>query len=74
VFTRHGWIEPEADYEQLQNYCQSQLPDDAQLFNEFHALLVRLGKDYCRKTSPRCAQCPLRELLPPGGPLGEEGS
>lgn len=72
VFARHGWIEPEADYHQLQDYCQSQLPEDVQLFNEFHALLVRLGKDFCRKTSPRCAQCPLREMLPPGGPLGEE--
>jgi len=72
VFTRHGWVEPEADYHQLQDYCQSQLPDDVQLYNEFHALLVRLGKDYCRKTSPRCVQCPLRELLPQGGPLGVE--
>jgi endonuclease-3 related protein len=74
VFVRHGWIEPEADYAQLQDYCQSQLPDDPQLFNEFHALLVRLGKEFCRKTSPRCVQCPLRELLPAGGPLGcDEG-
>jgi endonuclease-3 related protein len=70
VFARHGWIEPEADYDGLQDYCQSQLPDDVPLYNEFHALLVRLGKDYCRKTNPRCAQCPLRELLPPGGPVG----
>jgi endonuclease III related protein len=72
IFCRHGWIEPEADYHQLQAYCQSQLPEDVPLLNEFHALLVRLGKDYCRKTRPRCPECPLRELLPPGGPLGEE--
>ncbi len=72
VFVRHGWIEPEADYDQLQQYCQSQLPDDVQLWNEFHALLVRLGKDFCRKTNPRCVQCPLRELLPDGGPLNSD--
>jgi endonuclease-3 related protein len=72
IFTRHGWIEPEADYAALQAYCQSQLPDDVQLFNEFHALLVRVGKDFCRKTEPRCAQCPLRELLPPGGLRGND--
>jgi endonuclease III related protein len=72
VFCRHGWIEPEADYHQLQEYCDSQLPQDVELYNEFHALLVRLGKDYCRKARPLCAQCPLRELLPAGGPLGCE--
>ena len=47
------------------------MPDDAAMYNEFHALLVRLGKDYCRKAQPQCAACPLRELLPAGGPLEE---
>jgi len=72
IFTRHGWIEPETDYHRLQEYSQSQLPDEVQLYNEFHALLVRLGKEFCRKTNPRCAPCPLRELLPPGGPIGSD--
>ena len=68
ILARHGWIDFEADYHQTQDFFQSELPEDAALFNEFHALLVRLGKDICRKAEPRCAQCPLRELLPPGGP------
>ncbi len=29
-------------------------------YNEFHALLVRLGNGFCRKTNPACGQCPLR--------------
>jgi endonuclease III related protein len=72
IFARHGWINFDADYEQIQDFCQGELPQDAQSYNEFHALLVRTGKDYCRKTSPKCAECPLRELLPPGGPLTPE--
>ncbi len=35
------------------------LPPDVKLYNEYHALLVRLGKDFCRKTRPRCSLCPL---------------
>ena len=69
VFTRHGWIGFDADYHQIQDYVQSELPQDVPLYNEYHALLVRLGKDFCRKTNPKCAECPLRELLPSGKPL-----
>jgi endonuclease-3 related protein len=38
----------------------------SQRYNEFHALLVQIGKHYCLKTAPRCESCPLRPLLPPG--------
>lgn len=67
VFARHGWIGFEADYYELQDHFQSGLPDDAALFNEYHALLVRLGHRHCRKT-PKCDGCPLADLLPNGGP------
>ena len=69
IFARHGWIGFDADYHQIQDYVQGELPQEVPLYNEFHALLVRLGKDYCRKTNPKCAECPLREMLPKGGPL-----
>jgi endonuclease III related protein len=72
VFARHGWIGFDADYEQIQDHIQGGLPLDAPLYNEYHALLVRLGKDFCRKREPKCAACPLREMLPPGGPLEPE--
>ena len=72
IFARHGWLGFDADYEQVQDYFQSGLPDDPAMFNEYHALLVRVGKDYCRKSRPNCAACPLRELLPDGGPLEPE--
>jgi endonuclease-3 related protein len=34
---------------------------DVKLFNEHHALIVRLGKDFC-KTKPLCSECPLSYL------------
>jgi endonuclease-3 related protein len=72
VFSRHGWIDFDADYHQIQEYAESELPQKVPLYNEYHALLVRLGKDYCRKTKPKCEACPLRGLLPKGGPLEPE--
>lgn len=35
----------------------------AQHYNELHALIVRAGNQYCRKTA-KCEECPLREFLP----------
>ena len=45
---------------------QRHLPSNTSLFNEYHALLVVLGKDVCRKTQPACHRCPLRKLCPTG--------
>jgi len=61
VMVRHGLIEPEIDYEQLQYLFESNLEPDVPRFNEYHALLVRVGKDFC-KPKPRCAACPLNAL------------
>lgn len=62
VIIRHGLIEQEADYEQLRDLFESNLPQDTKLFNEFHALLVQAGKNHC-KPKPKCQGCPL-ECLP----------
>ncbi|NIP26335.1 MAG: endonuclease III domain-containing protein [Phycisphaerae bacterium] len=58
---RHQLIEPDANYEQLRELFQSNLPEDTQLFNEYHALLVRIGKEFC-KPKARCPGCPLEKL------------
>jgi endonuclease III related protein len=42
-----------ADYQRL---FMTSLPPEIPIFNEYHALLVRLGKEACRK-EPRCAGC-----------------
>ena len=58
---RHELIEPGADYEQLRELFQSNLPPDAKMFNEYHGLLVSLGKEFC-KPKPKCDDCPLNKL------------
>jgi endonuclease-3 related protein len=67
ILARHGWIGYESDYHEIKDHFEASLPADAALYNEYHALLVRLGKDYCRKTSPKCELCPLVDLLPSSG-------
>jgi endonuclease-3 related protein len=72
IFSRHGWIDPELDYHQIQEYFHDHLPADAAMFNEFHALLVNLGKHFCKKSKPLCKTCPLESMLPEGGPIGND--
>jgi endonuclease-3 related protein len=55
-------------YEEIRALFESSLPRDPQLFNQFHALLVHVGKHFCRPRDPRCDSCPLRGFLPGGIP------
>jgi len=64
VFTRHGLVHEKAGYEEIKALFMDNLPADVALFNEYHALIVKLGKDYCRPRSPLCEDCPLRDYLP----------
>ena len=59
IFGRLGLAPPHDTYAAFQAVFMENLPADARLFNEYHALLVRLGKEACRK-APRCPACPLR--------------
>ena len=58
VLLRHGLIGPEDDYESVKSLLESSLPEDVDLFNEFHALFVAVGKRHCQRIA-RCAGCPL---------------
>jgi endonuclease-3 related protein len=66
ILARHGFVTEAADYHATQEFLHEYLPQDAALFNEFHALLVELGKKHCKRQSPHCAGCPLEEFLPGG--------
>jgi endonuclease-3 related protein len=59
IFARHSFLKEDAPYHDVQRLFADNLPPDAKMFNEYHALIVRLAKDFCRK-SPRCGECPLR--------------
>jgi endonuclease-3 related protein len=64
MFGRHGLIPEATDYHEVQDIAMSALPDDVADLNEFHALIVRAAKEWCRKSKPLCASCPARHLLP----------
>lgn len=64
IFSRHAMVAHQATYDQIQDYLHANLQPRARIYNEFHALLVRVGKDYCKKRQPACAACPLDTLLP----------
>ncbi|MBU0484567.1 MAG: endonuclease III domain-containing protein [Proteobacteria bacterium] len=61
ILSRHNLICEEADYQEIQELFMDSLPEDLALFNEYHALLVMVGKEYCKKSKPLCAICPLQE-------------
>jgi len=61
VLSRHGIITGKASYDAVQGLFMKHLPRDERLFNEYHALLVHLGKTFCRK-KPKCEICPLNGI------------
>ena len=63
VMNRHGLIGAEVSYDKLQELFTHHLPLEMTLFNEYHALLVRVGKRHCQPKA-RCEGCPLEPLLP----------
>jgi endonuclease-3 related protein len=56
ILSRHGLIDEACSYEELRQLFMEHLPGQVPRYQEYHALLVRLGKDYCRPR-PRCATC-----------------
>ncbi|HEX5471186.1 MAG TPA: endonuclease III domain-containing protein [Lacipirellulaceae bacterium] len=67
ILARHGWIGYDAGYDEIKDYFESSLPADSELYNEYHALLVRVGKEFCKRALPACEACPLASMLPPSG-------
>jgi endonuclease-3 related protein len=65
ILVRHGLLGEKPGYEETRALFENSLPRDTQLFNEFHALLVMTGKNWCRNRAPRCEECPLGRFLSP---------
>lgn len=63
VFARLGMITGREPYESLRATFEESLGEDVALYNEYHALIVRHGKDTCRK-QPCCQICGLAPSCP----------
>ena len=61
ILSRHGVISEKASYDDVQKLFMEHLPHDEKIFNEYHALLVHLGKNLCKKI-PQCNICPLKGI------------
>jgi len=59
ILFRHEIISEEYGYFEIQELFTDNLEEDCRLFNEYHALLVQAGKHFCKKSKPKCGQCPL---------------
>ncbi len=66
LFTRLGLLQGTEGYDQIRSLFMTSLPGEAELFNEYHALIVEECKTFCRKNKPLCSSCPLLSLCPFG--------
>ena len=62
IFLRHNLIYEEITYNEFQELFMRNLPEDVDLFKEYHALLVEVGKRFCKKKKPMCGGCPLEGI------------
>ena len=60
IFSRLKLTAESATYDDVQSFFMKNLPKKTALYNEYHALIVMLGKHYC-KPKPVCDPCPLKK-------------
>jgi endonuclease III related protein len=67
ILSRHGLVDEEIAYDALRGFFMDSLPSDVRLYNEYHALLVRVGKGWCGRKQGACHGCPLSSFQPNPG-------
>jgi endonuclease-3 related protein len=61
IFSRYGILDENASYGVIQSYFMDNLPEDIDLYNDFHAQIVQLGNLIC-KQHPECDKCPIKRI------------
>lgn len=59
IFSRLELTDQRAGYDEVQRLFHENLPQEKDLFKEYHALIVRHAKERCCKNRPQCKGCPL---------------
>ena len=62
VLVRHNIIPEDFGYDDIQQFFMESVEPDRSLYNEYHALLVSVGKEFCKKNNPLCSGCPLEKI------------
>lgn len=62
ILQRLGLIGGKEPYGMLRDLFMNNIAPEVKLYNEYHALFVRHGKERCRSREPRCSDCPLRHM------------
>jgi len=59
IFSRYGLIDENLDYDRVRTFFEDRILRDVEVYKEYHALIVQLGKTFCKKREPKCESCPL---------------
>lgn len=59
IMSRHGICKADISYDNLQKMIEEEVPEDVNIYKDYHGLLVTLAKSHCRKNNPDCHSCPL---------------
>jgi len=59
ILARHRLIAPEDRYDTVKALFERSLPRRTALWNDYHAQLVAVGNQFCKKARPHCDDCPL---------------
>jgi len=62
ILSRHNIIKGNLKYREIQSLVEKNLPRDSYVLGEFHALLVEVGKNFCKKRGQLCNECPLSDI------------
>jgi endonuclease-3 related protein len=78
VVTRHRLLPDSSKYAQIQHLAESAFENDPpatrpQHYNEFHAVMVQVGKSHCGR-APKCENCPLAFDLPATPPRNKSAA
>jgi endonuclease III related protein len=72
ILVRHGWLDNSATYDDARELVVHQAGGDPDVLFGLSAGMEELAARFCRASAPRCDACPLRSVLPEGGPLGAQ--
>ena len=59
IFSRFGITDKNMDYDEIRLIFENNILLNLNIYKEYHALIVELGKNYCKKKNPLCNECPL---------------